>query len=73
MDIEVKKLDGERGPMVGIALVAVPGVDKVTSASVQVGEQVIEVPLRFYKGSLNLVRTELHSIVSEAIDTLMDT
>ena len=72
MSIEVKALDGERSPRVGIALVAVPRADKSTSASVQVGEQIIEVPLRFYKGSLNLVRTELHSLVSEAIDTLME-
>jgi hypothetical protein len=72
MSIEVKALDGERSPIVGIALVAVPQADKSTSASVQVGEQIIEVPLRFYKGSLNLVRTELHSLVSEAIDTLME-
>jgi len=72
MSVEVKSLDGERSPVVGIALVAVPNVDDVTSAKVQVGEQIIEVPLRFYKGNLNLVRTELHSIVSEAIDTLME-
>jgi hypothetical protein len=71
MSVEVQVLSGDHSPVVGIALVAVPQADKATSASVQVGEQIIEVPLRFYKGDLNMVRTELHSIVSEAIDTLM--
>ncbi len=68
--IEVNNLDAEKSPMIGIALVAVPRADDVTSALVTIGDQVIEVPLRFYTGSLNLVRAELQNIVNEAIDTI---
>ena len=71
MSVEVKALDSDRSPIIGISLIAARQVDGVTHGSIVIGEETIEVPLRFYKGNLNTVRAELYSIVDEAIDTLM--
>lgn len=71
MSIEVKSLDSENGPLVGIALAAVAKADEVENAVIKIGEEQIPVPLRFYKGNLNTVRSELHSIVDELVDTLL--
>ena len=70
MGTEVQALDSDQSPIVGIALTASVAVDEVTNGKIHIGEESIDVPLRFYKGSLNSIRTELHGLVDELIDTL---
>lgn len=70
MSLDVKTLDAENGPLIGISLAAIAKADDTTAGVIKVGEEEIKVPLRFYKGSLELVRTELHNIIDELIDTL---
>lgn len=71
MSVDVKALDSDRSPLVGIALAAVARADEVTNGKVYIGDEEVEVPLRFYKGNLNSIRAELHSLVDELVDTLL--
>ncbi len=70
--IEVQELSPEQGPLVGIALVAHGSIIASDPAVVSDGEAKLEVPLRFYKGNLNMIRAELQQIVDEAINALED-
>lgn len=70
--IQIKTLTAEKGPIVGIAMVAHHNITHDSPAVVSDGKDTLPIQLRFYQGDLNLVRSELHQIVDEAIDILLD-
>ncbi len=70
--IEIHKLSAEKGIILGFALVAHPDIVADEPARVSDGKDELEVPLRWYGGDLNMIRTELHKTLDEAIDALVD-
>lgn len=69
--IKVNKVSSDQSTIVGIALVAHPTIVGSAPAMVTDGDDILEVPFRFYAGNLNLVRSELHKMVDDAIEALM--
>lgn len=68
--IHVHQLSPDRTSLVGVSLVADASILASEPAFVTDGKTKLEVPLRFYSGDLNLIRTELHRLVDEAVDAL---
>ena len=68
--IHVHRVSPDRSHLVGISIVADPSIMASEPAFVTDGESKLEVPLRFYGGELNLIRTELHRLIDEAINAL---
>lgn len=69
--IVVHELSPEKGPLVGFALVAHESIIGYESAAVTDGQDKLAVPLRFYRGNLNMIRSELHKMIDDAIDALL--
>ena len=70
--VKVTKVSPENSPLVGIALVAHSEIKSASPATVANEKESVEVPLRFYQGNLNMVRAELHKLVDDAIDAIME-
>lgn len=68
--ISVKELSPERGPIFGIALVAHSDIELCRPGVVSDSKGSINVPFLFYRGDLEMVRTELHNLIDHAIDSL---
>lgn len=65
-------LTPDKGPVVGIGIVA--HTDIVASEPAKVSDLTdnLDVPLQFYVGDLESVRTTLHQLIDEAVDALQD-
>lgn len=70
--IKVHALSPDQGPIVGFAIVAHESILASEPAIVSDLKDKLEVPFRFYRGSLNYIRTELHKLVDDAIDSLQN-
>lgn len=70
--IKIEELSPEQSAVVGIAMVAHPRILASSPAKISDGESSLDVPLQFYRGELNVIRTELHKIIDEGIDTLLE-
>lgn len=70
--IKVHKLSADRGPVVGFCLVGHETISRSGPALVGNETEELEVPLKFYTGDLNLIRSELHNLVDEALNALED-
>jgi hypothetical protein len=71
MAIKVNELTPDHSAVVGIAICANDQIVDSTPAAITDGVGKMQVPLIFFKGELNAVRTEMHKLVDEAIDNLM--
>ena len=70
--IHVHQLSPDKRALVGIALVSDTSIIASEDATVTDGADKLEVPLRFYGGDINLIRTELHRMVDDAMNALDD-
>lgn len=70
--IKVHTLSPDQGPIVGFAIVAHERIMAAEPAVVSDLKEKLEVPFRFYRGSLNDIRTELHKLVDDALDSLQN-
>lgn len=68
--IHVHQLSPDKSSLVGISLVAETSIMAAEPAFVTDGKDKLEVPLRFYSGDSNVIRTELHRLVDEAMDAM---
>lgn len=68
--IKVHTLSPDTSPIVGIAIVAHEKILASEPAVVSDLQDKLEVPLRFYRGNLNEIRTELHKLIDDAVDAL---
>lgn len=68
--IEVHKLSADRGPIVGFCLVGHETISRSSPACVGNETEKLEVPLKFYSGDLNLIRSELHNLIDKALNSL---
>lgn len=69
--INLLKLSSDQSPVVGFALVAHESISQSRPAAVGDGQDELEVPLRFYTGNLNMIRAELHKLIDDGIDALL--
>ena len=70
--IKVERVTPDTRPIVGIVIVADKNIAQSSPAIISDGRKTSEAPLKFYSGDLNMIRTELHRAVDEAIDVLLD-
>ena len=74
--IKVKKLSPDKGPIIGFAVVAHPKIVASNPAAVflvaEKEENKLEVPLTFLSGDLNAIRSELHKMIDDYIDALIE-
>ena len=70
---DIEKLSPEKPAVVGFAIVGHPNIKYASPALVCADADVsdpLEIHLKFLSGSLELVRTEIHNRIDEAIDAL---
>jgi hypothetical protein len=74
--IKVRVLSPDKGPIVGFSLVAHPKIVASNPAAIflveEKEENKVEVPLTFLRGDLNIIRVELHKLIDEAIEQLIE-
>ena len=71
-NVKIKQLSSDKGPVVGCVIVADQDIKTSAPAVISDGVNIAMAPIQFYSGDLNLIRSELHRSVDEAIDLLME-
>ncbi len=71
-NVKIQQVSPEQGWIVGFSIVANPVITDTKPAVITDKQGDTEVPLVFYQGDLNLIRSHLQKAVDDAINALMD-
>lgn len=73
--VDVEKLSPDKKTVVGFAIVGHPDIKYASPATLTANptdDNPLEVPLKFFSGSLELIRAEIHNRVDNAINILYE-
>lgn len=72
MAIEITKLTPDNSIVMGIALCANRVIADAKNGVITDGVSTMEVPFEFFTGDVNAVRAQLHLIVDELVDAVLE-